>query len=105
LVQLYGDLLQIDEKYVFTGTAFLILPDGSHAKALCVGVIPSGPDCEIEPFTAEKRVKVPCDLLKGNAKEQVNCYQSESYEADRKGNDITLRTVNGKVTYHIVGPW
>jgi hypothetical protein len=83
-----------------TRTAFLILPDRSHAKAICLGH-----SCQIEPFAAEKRVVVPCDFPKGDASKYAHCYQPESYEADRKGNDITFETVSGKVTYRIVGPW
>lgn len=107
-VQLYGDLFESpkDNPESVWRTAFLILPDGSHAEALCVEYIGSSNSCHIEPFAAENRVKVSCDLLKSDEnKKYVNCYGSESYEAERKGNDIILHTVNGKVTYHIVGPW
>lgn len=102
-VQLYGDLFEVDDNNVVSRTAFLILPDGSRAEALCTDGLASS--CNIEPSEAEKRVKVPCELLKARANEHINCYRSEKYEAERKGNDITLRTVNGKVTYHIVGGW
>jgi hypothetical protein len=101
VVQLYG----IAESY---GTdpmmtvldAYLILPDGSHALASCVGLA-----CKIEAFVAEKRVKIPCDLLTPTKNMYRECYQSETYYADRKNNDITLNTINGKVTYHIFGSW
>ena len=105
-VQLYGDRLQFAEGKFAEGTyepirtAFLILPDGSHAKALCFGRY-----CQIQPSANEKRVTVPCELLKNDETKNAHCYHSESYEAERKGNDITLRTVGGKVTYHIVGSW
>lgn len=108
-VQLYGDLFEApkDNPESVWRTAFLILPDGSHAEARCLEYVGGlSNSCRIEPFAAEKRVKVPCDLLKSDEnKKYVNCYGSESYEAERKGNDIILHTVNGKVTYHIVGPW
>lgn len=107
-VQLYGDLFEVpkDGPESVWRTAFLILPDGSHAEAVCTEYVGGTNSCQIEPFAAEKRVKVPCNLLKSDEKKKnVICYGSESYEAERKGNDIILRTVNGKVTYHIVGPW
>jgi hypothetical protein len=81
----------------------LILPDGSRATAHC-GFGPGTAPCEIEPFAAEKRVKVPCDLLKED-KKGFTCYQSENYEAQRNNNDITLRMGNGRVKYHIDGSW
>ena len=99
-VQLYG----VDTKFSINPdiewfTAYLILPDGSHALALC-GQHLGGPPCLIKAFIAEKRVKVPCDLLKGDTTGlSRECYQSESYWAGRNGNDITLSTINGRVMY------
>ena len=86
IVQLYG----IAENYggdpiMAIRDAYLILPDGSHALASCVGVT-----CQIEAFVAEKRVKVACDLLQPTTSMYRECYQSERYYADRKNNDITL---------------
>jgi hypothetical protein len=89
-VQLYGDSFDVDEQSNVSRTAFLILPDGSHAEALCLDSL--GNSCNIEPFAAEKRLKVSCDLLKGKTDKHVNCYQSEIYDSERKNNDITLHT-------------
>ncbi len=101
IVQLYGE--GVGGSSVAIHTAYLILPDGSHALASCF-FGPGTPPCGIEAFAAEKRVTVPCDLLKGD-KKGVTCYRLESFYADRKNNDITLYTGKGKVTYHIDGPW
>lgn len=105
-VQLYGDLFQVDEESPesVSRRAFLILPDGSHAEALCLDRPPNN-ICGIEPFAVEKRTKIPCDLLRDQPSEHATCYKSEMYEAERRNNDITLHTANGKVTYHIVGSW
>jgi hypothetical protein len=107
IVQFYGEAFENPTPGMWFITAFLILPDGSHAQALCLQG--RGSPCTIEPFAAEKRVKVPCDLLKsdpsGRRSGGVICYQSENYYAERKGNDITLSTGKGKGTYHIDGSW
>ena len=103
MVQVYGMSFSTPTPGIMSYTALLILPDGSHATASCF-TGPGTPPCTIEPFRAEKRVKVPCDLLKSDAKGVV-CYQSEWYESERRNNDMTLRTGNGKVTYHIDGSW
>lgn len=104
VVQLYGTAeihMPNTDPSMVVYDAYLILPDGSHAVASC-----GGPPCYIEAFVAEKRLKVPCDLLKdGTSSMYRTCYQSENYYAERKGNDITLSTINGKVTYHIYGSW
>jgi hypothetical protein len=86
-------------------TAFLILPDGTHALAICAETLIT--PCSIELVPIEKRVKVPCDLVKDQDAKVYHptCYRPERYEAERKNNDITLRTANGKVTYHIHGSW
>ena len=102
MVQVYGvDINPMPRGSFYT--AFLILSDGSHATATCFEAPGTSP-CEIEAFAAEKRVKVPCDSAKIKGV-FTTCYQSERYEGDRKNNDITLRTGNGKVTYHITGSW
>ena len=102
IVQFYGESFN-NFHGVAWYDAYLILPDGSHALATCTPVDRS---CAIEAFAPEKRVKVPCDLLKSNTSGVTTCYQSERYEAKRKNNnDIILRTGNGEVTYHITGSW
>lgn len=84
-------------------TAYLILPDGSHALASC-GQTMAGPPCLIEAFVAEKRVKVPCDLIKVDTKGLTReCYPLESYWAERKGNDITLK--HDKWKGHVPHKW
>lgn len=86
-------------------TAFLIFLDGSHALAMCSESLLT--PCAIESAAIEKRVKVPCDLVKEEDARVYHpaCYQSEWYESERKGNDITLRTARGRVTYHIHRSW
>jgi len=50
---------------------------------------------------------VPCSLIAAEEvkAEHVTCFQGESYESARNGNDIALWTVNGWVRYHIIGSW
>jgi len=86
-------------------TAFLILPDGTHALAMCAEALTT--PCSIEPVPIEKRVKVTCDLVEDEDAKVYHptCYQSESYEAVSKNNDITLRTARWKVTYSIFKSW
>jgi hypothetical protein len=103
VVQLYGESYSTPVAGMGEYAAYLILPDGSHATAICM-LGPGTAPCMIEPFVAEKRVKVSCDLMKGSTKSVV-CYQSELYEAERKNNDITLRTGSGRVKYHVLGSW
>lgn len=102
ILQVYGVNITFTPGAAPTYTAYLILPDGSHAEALC------GLECAIEPAQAEKRITIPCDLIRTESivrGEHPTCYKSEFYEFDRKNNDITLRTVRGKLTYHIYGSW
>jgi hypothetical protein len=49
---------------------------------------------------------VPCGLPKNEMQGlDRECYQSESYWAERKGNDTTLSTIRGSVRYHINASW
>jgi hypothetical protein len=105
LVQFYGISIEHTTPTAVFYNAFLVLPDGTHALATCA----EGPTtpCDIGLVPIEKRVKVPCDLVKAEDVKLYHptCYQSERYEAERKNNDIALRTASGKVTYHITGSW
>lgn len=80
---------------------YLILEDGSYAKATCLMGI--GRPCQLDPFRPEKRSIVNC--LPPDNSFQAMCFQRESYYADRKVNDITIYAANGPVSFHIVGPW
>lgn len=84
LVQVYGLATEIPKETPTTTfyTAFLILPDGTHALAICAENL--GNTCSIEPVPIEKRIKVSCALVK---------------------EDITLRTAQGKVSYRVFMSW
>jgi len=101
-VQLYGERVEFKDgiNWVYV---YLILPSGDHAQGLCAQTI-GQPSCTLEPFAAEKRKKSTCQLP-GEPLPKITCYESETYEGDRKKNDITLYGGAGKVTYHIQGPW
>jgi len=58
----------------------------------------------LESSAPEKRKKSAC-TLPSEPPIKITCYESETYEADRKKNDITLYGGSGKVTYHIYGSW
>jgi hypothetical protein len=99
-VQLYGERVElgkgIDWYYVY-----LILPNGDHALGMCGQTV--GNLCKVESFAPEKRKSSTCQV--GDPPLKITCYASETYEADRKKNDITLYGGAGKVTYHIYGSW
>jgi hypothetical protein len=78
---------------------FLILPDGTHARAQCMwfgGIRP----CLIDAFQAEKRIVEPCEV-----NGPTRCFRNEVYYADRRSNDLTIYAANGKQEYHIIGSW
>jgi hypothetical protein len=60
--------------------------------------------CTLESFPPEKRKKSAC-TLPGEPPVKLTCYESETYEADRKKNDVTLYGGSGKVPYHIYESW
>jgi hypothetical protein len=96
VVQLYavdtshnGGLLQV--------TAYLILPDGTHAKGICMTTPYEKRPCIVESFKPEARKPDQCE---GN-----HCVYKENYKAERKGNDVTLFAANGKVVFHVESSW
>jgi hypothetical protein len=101
-VQLYGDRVEFKEGIQWVDV-YLIMPNGDHAQGLCAQAI-GQPNCTLESFAPEKRKKSTCELPNGPST-KITCYESETYEADRKKNDITLYGGSGKVTYHIDGSW
>lgn len=112
LVQVYGiansattPQMPPPTKGTFYYYAFLILPDGSRLKGLCTQTLYT--PCDVEFVPIEKRVKIPCDLLKKEDAEfyHPTCYRSEWYESERKNNAITIRTPVGRVTYSITESW
>jgi hypothetical protein len=96
-VQLVADFVNVQG---LRQNIFIVLPDGSHATAECWTM---HPDCGIDSFTPEKRIKKPC--VSKDRSFQANCYASESYYATRKVNDITIYAANGARVYHITGSW
>ncbi len=108
LVQLYGESMTFPNKNLASYEVFLIMPDGTHVRAICLSPVssPSASCHAIEPSTIERRVKVACDeIRKENRPMGLSCFRSESYWAERKINDITLGAANGSVTYHVISSW
>jgi len=101
-VQLYGERFENINGAIFV-YVYLILPNGEHAEGSCMQVVYQ-PSCTLESFAPEKRKQSEC-TLPSKPSIKMTCYESETYEADRKKNDITLYGGSGKVTYHINGSW
>jgi len=101
-VQLYGDRLENINGAIFV-YVYLILPNGEHAEGSCMQVVYQ-PSCTLESFAPEKRKQSEC-TLPSKPSIKMTCYESETYEAKRNKNDITLYGASGKVTYHIYGTW
>lgn len=85
--------------------ANVILPDGSRARLIC-GDRPSDNHCaKIEPISPEKMSpdSTKCDTLG----KQTTCVTTNlgRYEAERKGNELTIRAPNGKLKFRIIGSW
>jgi hypothetical protein len=100
-VRLYGQRAEFVNGVSFI-YVYLILPNGDHALGMC-GQAPTQPSCTLESFAPEKRRESTRQV--GNPPVKITCYESETYEAERKKNDITLYGGVGKVTYHIYGSW
>jgi hypothetical protein len=99
-VQLYGERFENKNGATFV-YVYLVLPNGDHAEGMCMQVVSH---CTIESFAPEKRRKSAC-TLPSDPSITMTCYESETYEADRKKNDITVYGGSGKITYHIYGFW
>jgi len=81
------------------------LPDGSHASLIC-GDRSSDKNCaKIEPTSPEKMSPdaTKCSTLG----QQTTCVTQNlgTYDAERKGNELTIRAPNGKLRFRIVGSW
>ena len=88
-----------------TAFAKVVLPDGSHAALIC-GDRPSDNHCaKIGPISPEKMASdsTKCSTLG----QQSTCVTTNlgRYEAERKGNELTIRAPNGKLKFRIVGSW
>ena len=89
--------------------ARIILPDGSHAKAICVA--PDEGCGEIESFAPE-HMKLEdnkkCTLKTyGEGLYENTCEINNlgTYQATREANDLLIKVPNGTVHYHIDGSW
>jgi hypothetical protein len=85
--------------------AKVVLPDGSHASLIC-GDRSSDKNCaKIEPNAPAKMSPdaTTCSTL-GT---QTTCVTRNlgTYDAERKGNELTIRAPNGKLKFRIVGSW
>jgi hypothetical protein len=93
----------ISRTLLITNFAKIILPDGSHAALMCFAS--DGHCAKIEPISPEKMQpeSTTCNTL-GN---QMTCVTTNlgSYDAERKGNNLTIRAPNGKLKFRIVGSW
>lgn len=85
--------------------ANVILPDGSHAQLICGDRASDNHCAKIEPISPEK---MPADSTKcSTLGKQTTCVTTNlgSYEAERKGNELTVRAPNGKLKFRIIGSW
>jgi hypothetical protein len=85
--------------------AKVVLPDGAHASLIC-GDRSSDKNCaKIEPTSPEKMSPdaTKCSTLG----QQTTCVTLNlgTYDAERKGNELTIRAPNGKLRFRIVGSW
>jgi hypothetical protein len=94
----------ISKTLLITNFAKVILPDGSHAMLMCFAG--DGHCAKIEPVSPEKMSpdSTNCDKL---VPSQMTCVTTNlgRYEAERKGNQLTIRAPNGKLKFKIVGSW
>jgi len=85
--------------------AKVVLPDGSHASLMC-GDRSSDKNCaKIKPTAPEKMS--PDATTCSTPRQQTTCVTKNlgTYEAERKGNELTIRAPNGKLKFRIVGSW
>jgi hypothetical protein len=103
VIQLYAEDSYDMGGLVGTTEVYLMLPDGSKAKAVCrTGYIAKTP-CTIASFAPEKRVVTAC--FTPGMQAEGHCFGPEAYYADRKVNDITIYGASGKIVYRITGSW
>lgn len=98
------ELVYRDWKYengIATTTLHLVLPDGSHALAVCPESLYERNDCRIELFDPEKQSP---DACKRGFNEEM-CTYREYFFAERRENYVMIYAANGKVYYHITGSW
>jgi len=85
--------------------AKVILPDGSHASLICGDRSSDNHCAKIEPTSPEKMPpdSTKCDTLG----KQTTCVTTNlgRYDAERKGNELTIRAPNGKLKFRITGSW
>ena len=87
-----------------TNFAKVILPDGLHASLMC-GVRSDKNCAKIGPTAPEKMSPDATDCF--TIGQQTTCVTKNlgMYEAERKGNELTIRAPNGKLKFRIVGSW
>jgi hypothetical protein len=88
-----------------TAFANVVLPDGSHAALIC-GDRPSDNHCaKIGPVSPEKMA--PDSTRCFTLGQQTTCVTANlgRYEAERKGNELTIGAPNGKLKFRIIGSW
>jgi len=88
-----------------TAFANVVLPDGSHAALIC-GDRPSDNHCaKIGPVSPEKMA--PDSTRCFTLGQQTTCVTANlgRYEAERKGNELTIGAPNGKLKLRIIGSW
>jgi len=89
----------------FTLYAFanVVLPDGSHAQLMCYAG--DGHCAKIEPISPEKMPVDSTKCDKVGRDEICTTANLGRYEAERKGNELTIRAPNGKLKFRIIGSW
>lgn len=102
-VQLYAQDFHILAGSIGVFQVYLVLPDGSRAKAECSNSFTNSKPCNLDSFAPEKRIVQKCSSPDSGF--PAECLSNEMYYAERKVNDITIQGANAKVTYHIIGSW
>jgi len=95
--------IRIGQSLLITAFAKVILPDGSHARLMCLAS--DGHCANIAPIAPEK---MPVDSRTCSTfGKETTCVTSNlgRYEAERKGNELAIRAPNGKLKFRIVGSW
>jgi hypothetical protein len=102
-IQLYAVDMQSEVTGASFVEAYLIMPDGTRAKAVC-GQAMGQASCFPESFAPEKRSPNVC-TSPPDRKNFQRCIFQENYPADRDGNNVIVHAANGVVTFHIISTW
>jgi len=91
------------QPFTFYAFANVILPDGSHARLMCYAG--DGHCAKIAPISPEKMAPDSDTCYTVGRDEICTTTNLGTYEAERKGNELTIRAPKGKLKFKIVGSW